>query len=70
MGRKARRLRESWVKKGEAEEEGEGKRRFHKEDIVAIDQLIRFTKRAFQISPTIGRVKYLEWKGGSLTQCL
>jgi len=42
------RLRESWIKKGEEEEEGEGRRRFHKGDIVAIDQLIRFTKELFK----------------------
>ena len=42
-----RRLRESWVKKGEAEEEDEGKKRFHKEDVVALDQLIRFTQKLF-----------------------
>jgi ATP-dependent helicase/DNAse subunit B len=41
------RLRESWIKKGE-EEEGEGRRRFHKEDIIAIDQLIRLTKELFK----------------------
>jgi ATP-dependent helicase/DNAse subunit B len=43
-----RRLRESRVKKGEEEEEGEGRRRFHKGDIVAVDQLIRFTKELFK----------------------
>lgn len=43
-----RRLRESWVKKGEEEEEGEGRRRFHKGDIVAVDQVIRFTKELFK----------------------
>ena len=42
------RLRESWIKKGEEEEEGEGRRRFRKGDIVAIDQLIRFTKELFK----------------------
>ncbi len=43
------RLRENWIKKGEEEEEeGEGRRRFHKGDIVAIDQLIRFTKELFK----------------------
>ena len=41
------RLRESCLKKGE-EEEGEGRRRFDKEDIVAIDQLIRFTRELFK----------------------
>jgi ATP-dependent helicase/nuclease subunit B len=41
------RLRESWVKKGEAEEEDEGKKRFQKEDVVALDQLIQFTQRLF-----------------------
>ena len=42
-----RRLRESWVKKGEAEEEDEGKKRFHKEDVIALDQLIQFTQKLF-----------------------
>jgi ATP-dependent helicase/DNAse subunit B len=42
------RLRESWIKKGEEEEEGEGRRRFHKGDIVAVDQLIRFIKELFK----------------------
>jgi len=42
-----RRLRESSVKKGEAEEEDEGKRRFHKEDLIALDQLIQFTRKLF-----------------------
>ncbi|HUL37512.1 MAG TPA: PD-(D/E)XK nuclease family protein [Thermodesulfobacteriota bacterium] len=42
------RLRESWIKKWEEEEEGEGRRRFHKGDIVAIDQLIRFTRELFK----------------------
>jgi len=42
------RLRESWIKKGEGEEEGEGRRRFHKGDVVAIDQLIRFIKELFK----------------------
>jgi ATP-dependent helicase/DNAse subunit B len=51
------RLRESWIKKGE-EEEGEGRRRFHKGDIIAIDQLIRFTKELF---------KYLQQLGASNT---
>jgi ATP-dependent helicase/DNAse subunit B len=41
------RLRESWVKKGEAEEEDEGKKRFHKEDIIALDQLIHFIQKFF-----------------------
>lgn len=43
-----RRLRESWSKKMEAEEEEEeGKRRFHKEDVIALDQLIQFTRMLF-----------------------
>jgi len=42
-----RRLRESSVNKGEAEEEDEGKKRFHKEDLIALDQLIQFTKKLF-----------------------
>jgi ATP-dependent helicase/nuclease subunit B len=42
-----RRLRESWLKKGEAEEEDEGKKRFHKEDVIALDQLIQFTQKLF-----------------------
>jgi len=52
------RLRESWSKKGEDEEEVEGRRCFHKGDIVAIDQLIRFTKELF---------KYLQHLGASNT---
>jgi len=42
-----RRLRESWVKKEEADEEDEGKKRFHKEDVIALDQLIQFTQKLF-----------------------
>jgi ATP-dependent helicase/DNAse subunit B len=42
------RLRESWIKKGQEEEEGEGRGRFHEGDIVAIDQLIRFTNELFK----------------------
>ncbi len=41
------RLREGCLREGE-EEEGEGRRRFDKEDIVAIDQLIRFTRELFK----------------------
>ncbi len=52
------RLRESWIKKREEEEEGEGRRRFHEGDIVAIDQLIRFTRELF---------KYLQQLGASNT---
>jgi ATP-dependent helicase/nuclease subunit B len=46
-GERLRRLREIWVKMGEAEEEDEGKKRFHKEDIIALDQLVLFTQKLF-----------------------
>ncbi|MGQ9646272.1 MAG: PD-(D/E)XK nuclease family protein [Thermodesulfobacteriota bacterium] len=42
------RLRESWIKKGDEEEEGEGAKRFQKGDVVAVDQLIRFSKELFK----------------------
>lgn len=41
------RLRESWVKKREAEEDDEGKSRFHKEVLIALEQLIQFTRDLF-----------------------
>lgn len=40
-------LRESWLKKLEEEEEDEGKKRFHEEDLAALDELIRFTQKLF-----------------------
>lgn len=47
------RLRESWIKK-EEDEGDEGRRGFHKGDIVAVDQLIRFTKELFGYLQKLG----------------
>ena len=63
------RLREGCLRKGE-EEEGEGRRRFDKEDLVAIDQFDPVHQRALQITPTSNRLKYLEWKGSIFTRRL
>ncbi len=52
-----RRLRESWSQKMESEEEDEGKRRFHKEDLVALDQLIQFTRILFTSIRRLSRAK-------------
>lgn len=46
-GERLRRLRESWLKKEESDEEEEGKKRFHREDVIALDQLIQFTQKLF-----------------------
>ena len=40
-------LRKNWLKKLEEEEEEEGKKRFHKDDVVALDELIQFSKKLF-----------------------
>ena len=60
------RLRESWIKKGEEEEEDEGRRRFHKGDIVAVDQLIRFTKELFKYLRQLAESNTWNGKVGAL----
>ena len=61
------RLRESWIKKGEEEEEeDEGRRRFHKGDIVAIDRLIRFTNELFKFLRQLAESNTWNGKVGAL----
>lgn len=61
-----RRLRESWVKNGEAEEEEEGKKRFHKEDIIALDQLIHFIQELIVFIHLLADSKTWDGKVGAL----
>lgn len=51
------RLKEGGLKKLEAEEEDEGKRRFHKEDLIALDQLIQFIKTLFYLVRQVEEAK-------------
>lgn len=61
------RLRESWFKKGgEEEEEGEGSSRFHKEDRVVLDRLIRFTQELFKYLQPMGASHTWNGKGTAL----
>lgn len=53
--KRLRRLRSDWSKKLGAQEEDEGKRRFQKEDLIALDLLIQFLRKLF------GSVR--QWEG-------
>jgi ATP-dependent helicase/DNAse subunit B len=44
------RLKLDWLKKLHSEEEEEGKRRFHKEDLSSLDQLIQFVQKLFRFA--------------------